>query len=92
MGRIDVQARLDDIVALLADEVEEDQRGSLIESSTLPRDVDAAIWQATVVADLGPLDRQRLLEAPSRDQRLPLVVRLLEERRDVLAFTLAERA
>lgn len=92
VGRIDVQARLDDIVALLADQMDEEQRGSLIESSTLPRDVDAAIWQATVVADLGPLDRQRLLEAPSRDQRLPLVVRLLEERRDVLAFTLAERA
>lgn len=92
VGRIDVQARLDDIVALWAGEVDEDRRGHLIEASTLPRDVDAAIWQATVVADLGPLDRQRLLEAPSIDQRLPLVVRLLEERRAVLAFTLAERA
>ncbi len=90
LGRLDVQARLDDIVALLASQVDEEDRGPLIESSTLPRDPDAAIWQATMVADLGPLDRQRLLEAPGRTERLPLLVALLEERRDVLAFTLAQ--
>lgn len=91
LGRIDIQARLDDIVALLVPRVAADDRDHLFESSTLPRDLDIAIWQATIVADLGPLDRQRLLEAPGHDDRLPLLVQLLEERRDVLAFTLDER-
>ncbi len=90
-GRIDIQARLDDIVALLAQRVDAEDRDRLLESSTLPRDLDIAIWQATIVACLGPLDRQRLLEAPGLDDRLPLLVEMLEDRRDVLAFTLAER-
>ncbi len=92
LGRLDIQARLDDIVALLSQGVTvEEDRGRLLESSTLPRDLDTAIWQATIVACLGPLDRQRLLEASGPDERLPLLVEMLEERRDVLAFTLAER-
>lgn len=90
LGRIDVQARLDDIVGLLAERMPNADRDRIVESSTLPRNLDIAIWQATIVADLGALDRQRLLEAPGHDQRLPLLVALLEERRDVLVFTLAE--
>lgn len=90
LGRIDVQARLDDIVAILADRLPDSDRDRLVESSTLPRDLDTAIWQATIVADLGALDRQRLLEAPGPDERVPLLVGLLEERRDVLAFSLAD--
>lgn len=88
LGRIDVQARLDDIVELVASNLGERGRTQLFESSNLPRDLDLAIWQATIVADLGALDRQRLLECPSRDERLPLLVGMLDERRDVLAFTL----
>lgn len=90
LGRIDIQGRLDDIVAMVASRLEAEDRTQLFESSNLPRDLDLAIWQATIVADLGALDRQRLLESPGRDARLPLLVGMLEERRDVLAFTLDE--
>lgn len=45
-----------------------------------------AVWRGAQVGDLGALDQQRLLEAPDNDARLPLLLELLADRRDVLAF------
>ncbi len=84
----DLQARMDALVGLVAQRLADEDRDRLVTAARLPDDPDAAAWQAAVVADLGPLDAQRLLEAPGRRDRLVLLDRLLRERREVVAFTL----
>lgn len=84
----DLQSRMDALVELVGEHVPDDERARLVDAARLPDDPDAAAWQAAVVADLGPLDAQRLLEAPGRVERLALLDRLLDERLEVLAFTL----
>lgn len=86
----ELQDQMDRLVAVVTDHVGADEHDQLVEATRLPDDLDTAIWQAAVVADLGPFDLQRLLEAPGQAQRLPLLGRLLQERRDVLAFSLGE--
>ncbi len=45
-------------------------------------------YQASAVAPIGPLDRQRLLEAPTPDERLALLTVLLDEAVEVLQLRL----
>ncbi len=44
----------------------------------------AASWQVANLAPLGPLDRQRVLQATSTDQRISLITRLMAETRESL--------
>jgi Lon protease-like protein len=53
-----------------------------------PEDPVVAAWQLCARAPLGPLDRQRLLEAPDRAARLSLLAGAAEEAAAVLAFRL----
>ena len=57
----------------------------------LSPDAVAATWQATRLAPLGPLDAQRVLGTDGADERLDLVLSLLEEESAVLAQRLAGR-
>ena len=53
----------------------------------LTTDPGVATWQAAALAGLGPVDAQRLLEASGAQERLDLVVSLLDDQ----AFVLAQR-
>ena len=55
----------------------------------LSSDVAVATWQAIGLASLGPLDAQRVLGTDGADERLDLVLALLEEESAVLAQRLA---
>ena len=55
----------------------------------LSSDVVVATWQAISLAPLGPLDAQRILGTDGADERLALVLSLLEEESAVLAQRLA---
>ena len=55
----------------------------------LSADVAVATWQAIGLASLGPLDAQRVLGTDGVDERLDLVLSLLEEESAVLAQRLA---
>jgi len=55
----------------------------------LSSDVAVATWQAVGLASLGPLDAQRVLGTDGADERLDLVLSLLEEESAVLAQRLA---
>jgi Lon protease-like protein len=55
----------------------------------LSADVAVATWQAVGLAPLGPLDAQRILETDGADERLALVVAMLDEEAVVLAKRLA---
>lgn len=50
-----------------------------------------AAWELCARAPLGPLDRQKLLEAPSRPERLAMLERLVTEAATLLAFRLHGR-
>ena len=70
------------------------QRVELGEAATdmtpeLSSDAAVATWQATGLASLGPLDAQRVLGTDGADERLDLVLSLLEEESAVLAQRLA---
>jgi uncharacterized protein len=54
----------------------------------LAADPVLAGYQASAVAPLGPLDRQRLLEAPSPDERVALLDQLLRDAVQVLELRL----
>ncbi|HEV2758427.1 MAG TPA: LON peptidase substrate-binding domain-containing protein [Acidimicrobiales bacterium] len=58
-------------------------------SRELSSDAAVATWQATGLAPLGPLDAQRILGTDGADERLDLVLSLLEEESAVLAQRLA---
>jgi Lon protease-like protein len=53
-------------------------------TAELAPDVTLASYQAAALAPLGPIDRQRLLVAPGPDERLALLLELLEDERDFL--------
>lgn len=55
----------------------------------LDADPAAATWQAAALAPLGPLDSQRVLETEGADERLTLVLSLLEDEVTVLAQRVA---
>ena len=55
----------------------------------LSSDAALATWQAVGLASLGPLDAQRVLGTDGADERLDLVLSLLEEESAVLAQRLA---
>jgi Lon protease-like protein len=55
----------------------------------LSADVAVATWQAVGLAPLGPLDAQRILETDGADERLALVLAMLDEEAVVLAKRLA---
>ena len=55
----------------------------------LDADVDVATWQAAAMAPVGPVDAQRLLEAPTTDERLRLLEAKLAEEVTVLAHRVA---
>ena len=59
--------------------------------ATVELDADAGVaaYQAAAVAPLGPVDAQRLLEAPGADERVQLAVSLLEDEAAVLAQRVA---
>ncbi|HEY3238531.1 MAG TPA: hypothetical protein VGL92_03120, partial [Acidimicrobiia bacterium] len=61
-------------------------------SATVELDGDPAVaaYQATVLAPLGPMDTQRLLEDPGPESRLRHLVDLLCDARDLLARRMAE--
>lgn len=65
--------------------------GDAATSMTLELSSDAAVatWQAIGLASLGPLDAQRVLGTDGADDRLDLVLSLLEEESAVLAHRLA---
>jgi Lon protease-like protein len=55
----------------------------------LGADVDVAAWQAAARAPVGPVDAQRLLEAPATEERLRLLEAMLAEEVAVLAHRVA---
>lgn len=55
----------------------------------LAADPELATWQAAALAPVGPMDAQRVLATDGADERLDLVLRLLEEEAAVLAQRLA---
>jgi Lon protease-like protein len=57
---------------------------ALAATLTLPSDPVAASYAASAIAPLGPIDRQRLIEAPGPDARVELLQRLLDEELVVL--------
>lgn len=57
----------------------------------LSADAAVATWQATRLAPLGPLDAQRVLGTDGADERLDLVLSLVDEESAVLAQRLAGR-
>lgn len=65
--------------------------GETASPATVALDADAgvAVYQAAAVAPLGPVDAQRLLEAPGPDERLDLAVSLLDDEAAVLAQRVA---
>lgn len=69
------------------------QLGEAVADMTVDLSSDAAVatWQATGLAPLGPLDAQRVLGTDGADERLDLLLSLLEEESTVLAQRLAGR-
>ncbi len=57
--------------------------------AALDPDPEAATWQAVAMAPLGPMDAQRVLSTDGVDNRLELVLSMLEEEAAVLAQRLA---
>ena len=55
----------------------------------LAADPEVATWQATALAPIGPMDAQRVLATDGADERLDLVLAMLEEEAAVLAQRLA---
>ncbi|MDQ6726933.1 MAG: LON peptidase substrate-binding domain-containing protein [Actinomycetota bacterium] len=55
----------------------------------LDPDPEAATWQAVALAPLGPMDAQRVLSTDGVDERLDLVLKMIEEEAAVLAQRLA---
>ena len=55
----------------------------------LDPDPEAATWQAVALAPLGPMDAQRVLSTDGVDERLDLVLSMIEEEAAVLAQRLA---
>ncbi len=51
----------------------------------LDADMDVATWQAAAMAPVGPVDAQRLLEAPGKAERIRLLEAMLEDEVAVLA-------
>lgn len=54
-------------------------------TADLDPDLDVATWQAATMAPVGPADAQRLLEAPSTDERQRLLEAMLHDEVAVLA-------
>lgn len=77
-------ARLRRVLALSAEAGDEAAPATI----ELSDDPVLAGYQATAVAPLGPLDRQRLLCAPSPEERLSLLSELLEDAAIVLELRL----
>ncbi|MGI8807379.1 MAG: LON peptidase substrate-binding domain-containing protein [Acidimicrobiales bacterium] len=85
-------ARRDELERLLRQVVA--QRVELGDAATgtsvdVSREPAVATWQAVGLASFGPLDAQRVLGTDGADQRLDLVLSLLEEEAAVLAQRLA---
>lgn len=57
---------------------------------SLPPEPEVAAWQLCAVAPVGPVDRQRLLEAPG-EERLELLASLAEEAAELFAYRLGGR-
>jgi uncharacterized protein len=58
---------------------------------TLTPERSRAVWELCAVVPLGPLDRQRLLEAPNHANRLAQLTELARDLSQVLAFRLGGR-
>lgn len=57
---------------------------------TLDEDPSVAAFEAAVLSPIGPMDTQKVLEAPSTTARLALLENLLSEAREFLANRIAE--
>jgi Lon protease-like protein len=57
---------------------------------TLDEDPDVAAFEAALLAPLGPMDAQKVLESPSTVERLALLESLLGDARDFLTSRIAE--
>jgi ATP-dependent Lon protease len=57
---------------------------------TLEEDPAAAAYEAALLSPIGPMDAQKVLEAPGTVARLALLETLLDEARDVLTRRIAE--
>jgi Lon protease-like protein len=89
----DAPARRDRLAQLLrrvlADKVELGDTAASQDNVELSADLAVATWQAVGLAPLGPLDAQRVLETDGADDRLALVVSMLDDEAAVLAKRLA---
>ena len=88
----DAWARRDALEALLRRVLAmQAELGQSAAPATVELSVDpgVATWQAAALAGLGPVDAQRLLEAPGADERLDLVASLLDDEALVLAQRVA---
>lgn len=81
-----VQARLRRVLGLLA---ELDDPAPATAAIELDPDPLVASYQAVALAPLGPLDAQRLLAAPTADERLRLLETMLEDAAATLEFRLS---
>ena len=57
---------------------------------TLDDDPATAAFEAALLSPIGPMDSQKVLEAPGTVARLTLLESMLDEARDVLARRIAE--
>lgn len=92
--------RLDERGALLVDDAARAVRRALTLKAELGEpaassrfdlsdDPDTAAWQLAALAPLGPVDRQRLLEADDPRERVRLLVGLASDAGDLLAYRLS---
>jgi len=58
-------------------------------ATQLSPDVEVATWQAVALGPLGPMDAQRVLATDGADERLDMVLAMLDEEATVLAQRLA---
>ena len=66
------------------------EAGAAVAASTIELADDPVLagYQATAVAPIGPLDRQRLLAAPTPDERVRLLTEVLDDAIEVLELRL----
>lgn len=83
-GRVAMLARLRRSLALAT------EAGDAVAPATIELTSDPGLvgYQAAAVAPIGPLDRQRLLEAASPEERVTTLSRMLDEEIDVLEMRL----
>ena len=84
-GLTDAERAVRRALALLA-ELDEPAAPATVE---LDADVDRAAWELASYAPLGPADKQQILEAPTWDERLPMLTEMATAAAEMFAYRLS---